>query len=709
MAIRDIENYLLSHPLQWASDRLSRLQDDYRLMSDYWLRGYADPHRSEVYADLLRRTFQLVSDVSADWQMGESTFLRTLRQRAVSTHRDSSLPALREAMEAFVVSEAMLALDPADVRMQKCEALYRHHYDTMNLIFDTVLTSPQWSESHADAFIDMLLSPTLSVLDQQLLVSAVMLSALQHFCFQKFRVLAQVYEQAADESLRQRALVGWVMAADAADSSLYPAMAQTVERLCRQESTRRELAELQMQLYYCLHADADRATIQNEILPDIMNGSNIKVTRSGLVEMDEDSMEDILHPEASELAMERMEQSMRRMTDMQKQGADIYFGGFSQMKRFPFFSDISNWFVPFYPEHPGISRTWNSTRGGNFLKAITRHGAFCDSDKYSFVLAFDMVLSRLPQSILKLIDSDEAKALPLGGEVDAEQQATPAFIRRSYLQGLFRFYRLFPSRSEFLPLFDTPSRLLFFASPLFAQSTMAPEAVAVARFLSKRHRYADAVRVLQQVPDAERDYQYFILMGTALQHASSEGITAADIFRQALALQPDGERAMAGLARQLFAEGNYAEALSLYEQLLAVKPDQRSYLLNSSVCMVNMGRSEEALKRLYKLYYDDADDTAVQRVMAWALTVDGKCQQAMRLFDVLTALDPCQPSDLLNSGYCLWLAGDVHRAADTFRRYVSTVPEADMKKEFTLGIEHELLQSHGIGPTEVSLMLDALV
>ena len=50
--------------------------------------------------------------------------------------------------------------------------------------------------------------------------------------------------------------------------------------------------------------------------------------------------------------MEKLEASMKRMNDMQRQGSDVYFGGFSQMKRFPFFSVVANWFMPFYLHHP---------------------------------------------------------------------------------------------------------------------------------------------------------------------------------------------------------------------------------------------------------------------------------------------------------------------------------------------------------------------
>lgn len=100
-----------------------------------------------------------------------------------------------------------------------------------------------------------------------------------------------------------------------------------------------------MQLIFSLNAEKDTNTIQKEIMPDLMKNQNFQVTQFGLVEREEDPMEDILHPEASEQRMEKLEATFGRMMDMQKQGSDIYFGGFSQMKRFPFFYDICNWFT----------------------------------------------------------------------------------------------------------------------------------------------------------------------------------------------------------------------------------------------------------------------------------------------------------------------------------------------------------------------------
>lgn len=710
-SIDALENYLLTHPRQTDMDALISLRDDYRLMADYWQRGFEDPQREAVYNQLLRRMYVITANIITTWQIADSPYMKGLHLRPRKIRKDWSMKSVRAAMEDFVGSLAMLQLEKSG--NAQTSTLYQEHWQLMNDLFDYIVTSRQWRQQLADVFLEMLLSPTLSSNDQQMLVSAITLSALQTFCPQKFRVLAEVYRQSTDEHVRQRALVGWVFVVGCSDTTawrLFTEIGDTIASLCEDEQTRNELAELQMQLIYCTEADADTHTIQKEILPDLMNGSNIKVTRRGLVEMDEDSLDDILHPEAAEENMERMEKSLKRMVDMQRQGADIYFGGFSQMKRFPFFSQLSNWFVPFYSQHPDISEIWNNSRGNKFLKGVTRLSAFCDSDKYSFVLAFNQVLDRLPQSMLKMIEDGEATAMPMGGEFADDQQKTPAFIRRLYLQDLYRFFRLFTTRSEFYNPFE---HTLFFSHPLLAAiHTPAASHLSVARFLLKRHRYAEAVSILANISEEQQhDFQYYMMMGTALQHSPLTSLPSPLIcYRQALQMQPDNERAKAALARALFGSQEYEEALDVYNALLEQQPDHRSYQLNAAVCLVNLLRSEEALKLLYKLNYLYPDDLSVSRVLAWALTLSGKYEQAEKMYCQLLAEEHPLPADMLNYGYSLWLSGHIVTAISMFRQFISTQGDdgIDIEKEFMHGTEHELLLQHGITDTDIRLMLDAL-
>ena len=95
-----------------------------------------------------------------------------------------------------------------------------------------------------------------------------------------------------------------------------------------------ELADLQKQIIFCVNTDQDADTIRRDIMPELIKNNNLNITRFGITEKEEDAMADILDPGASDRAMEKMEESFQKMMNMQKAGSDIYFGGFSQMKRF---------------------------------------------------------------------------------------------------------------------------------------------------------------------------------------------------------------------------------------------------------------------------------------------------------------------------------------------------------------------------------------
>lgn len=712
-AIDALSNYLAVHPRQKDADELEAVREDYARMRGYWLQGYSDPHLTDVYCGLLQRAYVLTVNVIIAWQIGDSPFLKAMYLRPRNRRKDWSLSAVRAEMEAFTGNVTMLQLEPEHTRQQKSEALHQEHWEQMRDLFDYILTSREWREGLADDFIEMLVSPTLYTHDQQLVVSAIFLSAYHHFCPQKFRVLAEVFQQTTDEPLRQYAFVGWALLLRKVDAVVFPGLLRMTNRMLSDERTRSELAELQMQLVYCREADVDSKTIQNEIMPDIYKTSRRHLNELNLSLTDEDRMEDILHPEASEQDMEHLEQSINRMMNMQKQGADIYFSGFSQMKRYPFFTEVVNWFVPFYPQHPAVSKIWNNVRGKKFLKAITRMGAFCDSDKYSFVLSFEQVLRQLPNQLLQLIDEGEATATLIGGEVAVEDQQKPAFIRRLYLQNIYRFCRLYAARNEFDNIFDeerTDNDLLFFAAPCLHNEAMQSHFIAVAGFMMKRHRYKDVVSMLGNMPGLKENDQACLMMGTALMRTGAvDGLSPAEYFRQVLGRNATNGRALSGMARLLFSCQQYDEALHNYELLMTLNPGQRNYQLNAAICFIHLGRVEEALKLLFRLSYDDAADLEVLRVLAWAQTIDGRYEQARENFERLLQEEEPQAGDLLNYGYNEWLSGRNEHAVGLFKRFVKEQEgqNVDLDKEF-MDKEHELLSEHDISDVEIQLMINAV-
>lgn len=702
-----LENYLLMGSNQSPMEELSSIKSDYRLMADYWQRGIDDTHRSEVYDRLLHRLFALTSDIQSNQFFRENAYWQMLYLRPRKPSMDWALTSVKSRLENDIAELTMLELEPEHIRSAKRKALDTAHQQFLCDLFDYILTSFSWSDNVARSYEELLLSPTIDSHDQQLMVSAVSMALQRTFDANKLLTLIHVYRQTTDIALRQRALVGWVLAIDSRYDTLYPEIRRQIVEICNDETSVQELTELQMQLFYCMDAENDERKIRDEIMPDIMNGSRMKMTSRGLEEMDEDTLEEILHPEAAERDMEKMEQSMKRMADMQRQGSDIYYAGFSQMKRFPFFETAANWFVPFSPHHPAISDIWNNSRGKKFLHMITNMGAFCDNDKYSFVLAFDQVFSHLPANMLKMVEDGEAMPMPIGGEVPEEERQTPAFIRRIYLQDLYRFFRLFGMRSHFHDLFSDYKDYLFFANKLFAYSHLEKRMSEMGAFLLKRGKKDEARLVLNNCKSLGQDYQYYMLMGTLLSESGLKE-TEVPFFLEAVRLRPDSRKALVGLARAYFHQGDYDKSLEMYEQLLDLSPDSKSYQLNIAICLSNLHREEDALKYLYKLNYLYPEDDAVVRVLAWVLLSCGRTEESLKHYEKLLQQESATSEDALYAGYDYWFQGEISSAINSFKRYLTFADaDADKLEEALMQTDHDLLSQHQISDTDIRLMLDA--
>ena len=692
-AIQALEAFLSVHPHQINTDRLFAIRTDYQLMADYWRRGFKDPQLPSLYENLLQRMYVLCSNIAINYTVRHTPYLSSLMLKAHMTPRDWSPQVIREELESFVSDIALADLEPEHVSEAKKKEIYARHHESMVILFDYILTSGLWTDGFATAMEEMLLSPTLDTNDQQLLISSVMLSSINYFDMAKFRMLVHVYQRATDIFVRQRALVGWVLALHSdLGQNIYQEEVQLVEKLLEDEAVCKDLVELQQQIIYCINAEADNAMIQQEIMPDLIKSQGFRITKNGVVEQEEDELNDILHPDETEKNMEKMEASFHRMVDMQNQGSDIYFGGFSQMKRFPFFTELANWFVPFYPDHPSITEALGKFKSSRFLQMMLNGGPFCNSDKYSFLLAFSQVINSIPAQVREMMDRGDVGLY----EVPTEERQKPAYIRRIYLQDIYRFFRIFKQRDCFRTIFSpTDERYLFFQNPIFRSTHLEAYFNDMTAFLIKKKKMNEALKLLKNYGDHRRDFQYYMMAGYL-------GYQPLESYARALEMQPGNERAMRGYARILFAEERYGEALEMYDQLVAIQPEKKSYLLNRAVCQTNLGQYEEAEKVLFRLNYETPDDDHVNRVLAWALTCDGKYEQADHLYRQLLSVEEPSEDDLLNYGYSLWFSGNIDDAADCFHRYLK---ESGHDKEYIIENEVDLIQDKGITEPEIQMML----
>ena len=566
--------------------RYEDVKNDYRLMQDAMMRGLRDDKIDEVYADIMRKVYGAGLDVFIEEKVKKYSSFAYARVSAQQT--EAHPDAVRTVLEAYVQDMAMMAFEPENTRKAKMEKLTADHHAYMKQLFNALLVAPMWNDRRAADFADLLLSPTIDRDDALLLVSAVMLATMNVNDPYKWDMLAEVYVRATDKVLKIRALVGWVLSLpyDPRGPRLFPFVQERIKAMLADKTTLKQMLDMQMQMLFCCNADADNEEIQRNIMPTLIKNTNLQMTRLGIVEKEDDPMKDIMDPNAAERDMEEMERKYRKMMDMQKQGSDIYFGGFSKMKTFPFFNDLCNWFAPFNAALPALGAARERLAGSTFLNNLMENGPFCDSDKYSLALAIAQIMDRMPDNVKEMLNSDAT----LGPTVSKEEQEDPAYICRSYLQSLYRFFRLYRSKRDFLNPFildeleDNDGNALFLSYKLLACPEMEENAVALCGFLLKRKMMRElmSMAICYKSSQNPRLVRFLALVPMT----DGKWQEAYDLFASVPEDQHT-EESLRGMAHCCMSLKRFGEAVAIYRRLLAMHPDSFSYQLNLAVCLMS--------------------------------------------------------------------------------------------------------------------------
>lgn len=688
------------------NEQLYQIEKDYDLMLSFYQQGYSDNHRDSLYLSLLQRLACLINNIHLNQTIEDNSSLRNRKNKVDKFSCD--FDKIEAHLSDFIAERTILDLDEEINNNARKQEIFQSHQDFMDNIFDTILLSNIWTNEEYERWKRILLSPIIEHNDSLLVISALFLANSQFFDVAKFKLLLELSsDDSVDQHISQRALVGWALTLNS-QITLYPDIVDDIKEFCNQPKNVKQLVELQKQMYYCLNAEKDNEEIQRDIMPDLIRNSNINITRFGIEEKDENSIDEILGNKSDDEAIDKVEQSMKKMFDMQKAGSDIYFGGFSQMKRFSFFYKTSNWFVPFYIQHPDIQQAVQQIGNENFTNVLLNNSAFCDSDKYSFVLAVSSIINRLPNNIREMLGNDGIFELQKT-ENDA-QSAT--YIRRMYLQDLYRFFKVYTNKSLLKNPFSCQHgrahSALFVDYDIFRDTELYKSLTEIGAFLLKQTYYED----LQHLLDAIGNDKHIdaVLIKSKCLIINKDYHNVIKILNSLDSKQHDNKEVLQLLAKSYTAVKRFEEAASCYEKLLSDSPENLN--LSLKYCLV-LGYTPDRMKSLdilYKLSFEHADNISVLRVLAWNLLLTGKLEQARVEFTRLLSDSQHNTSDLFNAGYFYWLTGDTNKAVELFKDYYKTKPQEllydSIKKQFYDDIE--VLNYNRVSDNEINMMIDCI-
>lgn len=710
-ALRRVREFVKQNPYLMYDEGLDDLERDYGLMLDYMSRGYVDEHRQSVYHSLLMRLYTFVGNLFLSFMIKNNGFFGDLSRRSVNG--SFSVERVRLMLESFVTDNAMLSLEPEETRAEKTLKLYADHTKFMQQLFCYIAVSRQWTEAETRFYTETLLSPLVDTNDAQLIVSAITIALVNIMDPGKFSTLMSVYQKSTDEHIRQRALVGWVFSFSTVGTQLPPVRKQILEAV-KDPLVVADLVDLQKQMVFCINAERDTDTIRKDIMPELIKNNNLNITRFGITEKDE-TEDDIFDPGAADRRMEKMEESFQKMMNMQKAGSDIYFGGFSQMKRFPFFYNPANWLMPFFKQHPDLSNAASKVRNSKLFDHLLQNGMFCESDKYSFAIALSSIVDKLPSSMVEMLDSQEA----LGPNVAPENQ-TPAYIRRLVLQDMYRFFKLYyPQSTDVLNPFKDANVTFIAKWPLCDRSSgvAIPEINGVlldlASFMFK-NKFKRGMRAVLDACSSADNARFWLFDGLYHLEMERDALAATTSFEFADNKQPGNRRILSLLARAYYEDENYEKAAETYGRLYKLDTENKTVTINYSIVLAKVKRYDEAANLLYKLTFENDSSSNLVRILAWTLMGQDKLDAASREYDKLLNSPDTETGDYLNAGYCHWFMQDIPGAVKLFHRFIDVSNSIDPQKPKINIVEEmnkdrDILLDHGVGNVDFNLMTDLLL
>ena len=715
---------------QWnvpeLTEEYEKIAGDYQLMKDFLLRGYSDPQRPQLYDSLLSRLYRITWNLELHIARCSNPTLAKAFNKA--NREFQGVDILRQKLEQYVEEYALVSLSsavPAEGKGEQAETYTRlnaAHQQTLDTAFSWIITSGTWSDAEAIKWRELLVSSTIDATDAALLVSAVMLSGMHFLDTNKIAALIDVYSASDIEMVRQRALVGiaFSMRLYSNDDSIKDRLSE----LLSDESVQRELTQLQEQVFLCTTAEKDTRIVHEEIMPDIMKSHPFGVDINHLSDIDsDDNLAEMFSVDEDDENIDRIEKSIERMAQMQREGADIYYGGFSHMKRLPFFYTLSNWFMPFTINHPALEQV-REGKAAQLLDIITRMSPLCDSDKYSFALVLPSVVSKMSsQSPPGLSIDDILEALPaeMSGLVD-DTISSAAYQRRLYLQSLYRFFRLSDFRSDFHDPFG-----LFICS--FPSSCRKWKTLpSFARMLYKRKFYCELQDLFDwthswywdEFSDSDQIDMYMMDGRVSIWRHAIEGACAR--YEKGVRRFPDNEPLRYAYVKTLLAARQYERASREVGPLLLAYPDDLRYQYLSAMSLMAEKKAAAALPSLFRLNYEHPDDPETAAALAWALLMTGQAEKAEQQFRRLTATPQSRAADAatidddpkrsyitdvtLGLAYTLWAQG---KMAESITLFSSRYP-SDGSRQPTPGYisPSEVLAPYPVTPTDMKIVADLI-
>lgn len=682
-AIDQIEATLPVYNASWQlRERINKLRTDYGYLRRYALDGVNDPGRAVMYDSIASQLLGMVDEVTRAAETAESPRLYFSSLRYENMQPDSSIASLLDRYSDNVRQLGMALLGGLkDVKDAEGRSLRDVQEKLASRLFTLIWITHPLSDADYMALEAFLCDSTVGFGVKQQLMAALMLGALEIFDAARLCLLLSVYYR-ADEipaELRLIALASLMIAMWANRGRL--ADRKFADMLAAAAELPTWTADLRMVFIRLLKAtDTERITgkMEREVIPSMMK-IKPELDRKIREIKDLSDLEGMMeeNPEWEEV-FERsgLAEKLRELNELQSDGGDVMMVTFSRLKTFPFFSDMSNWFLAFDKDHSAVS-AFDAHEADALKEIIAEMPYLCDSDKYSMMLSMNNIPAPQREMMMQQlragnINFAEISASSLRPDAERAENAVS-----KYIQNLYRFFNLFRRKNEFSNPFSRFINLpeLKELSEWFDDDVFVRE---TAEFYFKRGYYGETLamfgRLTGEGAAASDQWQVYQKAGYCLQKLGriDEALT---MYGRSELTNPDNIWTLRRMAQCNRLLGHDEKALEYYRRLASLQADDLLTSLNIGMCLMQLRRFEEAMKEFFKVEYLDENSDRAWRPIAWCAFRMGDMARARTYSAKILASAP-KAEDYLNAGHIELADGKPREAADFYRK-ASTQPGKD--------------------------------
>lgn len=654
------------------SENLSDLETNYRYMLHYLFEGIEDPERETVHRNLLRSLYEITDDSTEELLKIESSniFYEKIRINELKTQSIFDYHnLLKDISESLSVVSLLEDGNDKDIQ-QRDLSIKRERLGSD--MFNAVFVSPRANEKDMMDYIAFIDSMDLPARDKCLFISSLTLSLFHRFDAKKVQVLMHAISS-PNISLRARATVGLVITLQMYDVrwSLYPELQHQLDTLSENIDFRKTILRVIIQLIRSRETEKISKKLKEEILPEMMKFNSLAGRKLNMEDlMGETDFADKNPEWQKELEESGLSKKLQEYSSLQMEGADVFHSTFSGLKSFPFFSDMSNWFLPFDTSYSEFTSIFGGGPKNNLLRAaIVDSGHMCNSDKYSFCLSLLQISSMQREMMMGRLgsESEEIKQLQKDAKV-LNSSIEEEIISNQYIQDLYRFFKLNQYRSSFFDVFQLSINFYDKKSiaPLISDTDSMRK---IALYCFEKNNFKEALNIFNRLTAVISDNDdIWQKIGYCKQMLDDiEG--ALEAYLQADLLNPNNSWIIKRIAQMYRSLKKPELSLEYYKKAAILTPDSINIELSIGHCYLELKDYENALNSYFKVELMDSKGSKALRPIAWTAFLLGKFELSHKYYQQILSNKPTI-HDYLNAGHVELCIGNKKAALDYYKQAV---------------------------------------